>query len=268
MNSFFSPKKVSKSHITEQRFVAYSKANNYIKHLVSFYDQKKDNLVYDESSILHQIFKEQTPVNSIHKLSLMPKSSVACELEDKIKRLNAFHNLSEKKSKKPILREKQPSSLSRKGRNTYFSTKKYNSLLNKLSGYTNSPDQTTFVTTESKYVKKFSEMLADKQRASSQIRAFPKQKFENDSFSALPNNLTPKLGFLDVSRELILPQFPEPSKTTRFPTLKTLKSKKKSLILSSPQENLSLRQKSESKYRIVPYPDYLMSSFKDAEVNT
>lgn len=268
MNSFFSPKKVSKSHITEQRFVAYSKANNYVKHLVSFYDQKKDNLVYDESSILHQIFKEQTPVNSLHKLSLMPKSSVASEIEEKIKRLNAFHNLSEKRSKKPILREKQSSSSSRKVKNTYFSTKKYNSLLNKLSNYTDSPDQTTFVTTESKYVKKFSEMLADKQRARSQNRVFQGLRCENHSFSALSKNLTPKLGLLDVSREPILPQFPEPSKTTRFPTLKTLKSKKKNLIRLNPQESLSPKQKSDSKYTIIPYPDYLISSFKDAEVNT
>jgi hypothetical protein len=106
MNSF-SNKKISKSHITEQRFNPYSKARNYIKHLNTIYDLKQDKDLYDESYRLTQVFQHKTPVNDNHRLSLLPKSAVSSEIQHKIKILNVFHNLSERKMKKIISKTNQ-----------------------------------------------------------------------------------------------------------------------------------------------------------------
>lgn len=278
MNSAFQPKRVSKSHITEKRFVAYSKANDYIKHLVNFYDQKKDNLIYDESSILHQIFKEQTPVNSVHKLSLMPKSSMASEIEDKIKRLNAFHNISDMKIKKSLLQNKKTISSSKRFKNSYFSTKKYSSLLNKLSNITHlteGNEPSTFITNDTKYVKKFSDLLGDRQRARSQNKVSG-DKAEIDITPPLVKDRTPRLGYLDFNQEIDLPKCPGSCATTRFPRLKILKSKKKKS--ESPVRTNGFLEKNSlggildsptaSKYTTNGYPEYLIPNYKDAEVNT
>lgn len=274
MNSAFQPKRVSKSHITEKRFVAYSKANNYIKHLVNFYEQKKDNLIYDESSILHQIFKEQTPVNSVHKLSLMPKSSMASEIEEKIKRLNAFHNISDMKIKKSLLKEKQSISSSKRFKDSYFNTKKYSSLLNKLCNFSHpneDHEQDTFITNDTKYVKKFSDLMNEKRRARSQNKVVNVPKCEIEFSPPLVKDKTPRLGFLDFNQEISLPQYPGSCATTRFPRLKILKSKKKgesSVRNNKFLEKNSLDSPTMSKYTTNGYPEYLIPNYKDAEVNT
>jgi hypothetical protein len=167
MNMTSTSKKLSKSHITEQRFEPYNKARDYVDHLVKFFDRKRDNLIYDESSILNQVFKEQTPVNSLHKLSLMPKSSLAIELSEKMRLVNAFHNLSERKVKKISFREKKSSFLSKRSRNTFFTTKKYKSMLSRLKNdlkITEKNEESTFITSESKYSKRFDEFGTPKKR--------------------------------------------------------------------------------------------------------
>jgi hypothetical protein len=167
MNSTNTAKKLSKSHITEQRFEAYSKARDYVDHLVKFYDRKKDNTIYDETSIMNQVFKDQTPVNSLHKLSIMPKSSVAIELSEKIRLVNAFHNLSERKVKKISFRDKQSKFLSRRSRNTFFTTKKYNSMLTRLKNDLNVTDKyedSTFITNESKLSNRFETVTSPRKK--------------------------------------------------------------------------------------------------------
>lgn len=149
-----SQRAVAKNHITEQRFNAYSKARSYIQHLNNVYDSMHDPLLYDQSLINHKVFKDQTPVNSHHKLSLMPNAIVAANLQDKIKLLNLFHTLSERKMKKNYMKPKSTTPVARKQGNTYFKPKKYSNILVRLSNLksvSNSHDMNlTFVTSSLK----------------------------------------------------------------------------------------------------------------------
>ena len=112
-SSFFS-KKVPKSHISEQRFNPYNKARDFITHLNNLYELKKDSLAYDESCIMNKVVKSQTPLNSVHKHSLLPKSPIASELEKKMQLVNIFHTLSERKIKKNINKNKARTPIERR----------------------------------------------------------------------------------------------------------------------------------------------------------
>lgn len=155
-----SQRAVAKNHITEQRFNAYSKARSYIQHLNNVYDSMHDPNLYDQSLINHKVFKDQTPVNSHHKLSLMPNAIVAANLQDKIKLLNQFHTLSERKMRKNYLKPKSTTPVARKQGNTYFKPKKYNNILVQLSNLksvSNSHDMNlTFITSSLKPPKETS----------------------------------------------------------------------------------------------------------------
>ncbi|OMJ78784.1 hypothetical protein SteCoe_21311 [Stentor coeruleus] len=152
-----SQRAVAKNHITEQRFNAYSKARSYIQHLNNVYDSMHDPHLYDQSQINHKLFKNQTPVNSYHKLSLMPNAIVAANLQDKIKLLNLFHTLSERKMKKNYIKLKSTTPVARK---TYFKPKKYKNILARLSNLkniSNSHDMnSTFITSSIKPLKETS----------------------------------------------------------------------------------------------------------------
>jgi hypothetical protein len=125
-------KSISKTHISEYRFNPYSRARKYVQHLNSLYELKKEKDFYDQSNVLNQIFKQQTPLNCINKLSLLPKSSMSNDTKDRIKLVNEFHNFSDKKIKKNVKNSKSVSPVCRKIQNELFQPKKYLEIMNKL----------------------------------------------------------------------------------------------------------------------------------------
>ena len=123
---------ISKNNISEQRFNPYKKARSYIKHLNNQYDLLQDKDIYDESLILNKVFQQQTPINSMHKLSLLPKSTVAKDILHKMHLVEEFHNLSEKRIKKQSLQSQIFAPNRRKKYEKYFKGKKYSDLVSKL----------------------------------------------------------------------------------------------------------------------------------------
>jgi hypothetical protein len=88
-------KPISKSHITERRFSAYLKANTYIKHLNRIYESTHNPSISDKAYSLSKNFQVQTPSNLDFKVSMLPKSQVSKELEEKTDLLHKYQNIEE-----------------------------------------------------------------------------------------------------------------------------------------------------------------------------
>ena len=97
---------ISKSHFTEKRFSAYLKANSYIKHLNRVYDSSQNPSI-DSAYSFSKNFRSQTPSNLDFKVSLLPRSQISREIEEKTdliqKKLSNHSDLREKKGLKVLI---------------------------------------------------------------------------------------------------------------------------------------------------------------------
>lgn len=260
-----SQKTVAKNHITEQRFNCYNKARSFIQHLNNVYDSKHDPLIYDQSLINHKLFKDQTPNNSNHKLSAMPTAVVAANLQDKIKLVNMFHTLSQRKMKKKHSKPKSTTPIARKQGNGYFKPNKYNKIiitLSNLSSITTTRESNlTFLTSALKNPKESSSYHKDN---ATQTRSYRKNfptindSFKNQgefstNFSCSDQNIDFTSNLLIKSSGSITP-FAD-IYNNRFPYIKKFRGNTESPLCNKQKKELS--------------QNIIVSSFKqDAEVNT
>ncbi|OMJ88317.1 hypothetical protein SteCoe_9727 [Stentor coeruleus] len=260
-----SQKTVAKNHITEQRFKCYSKARSFINHLNNVYDSKHDPLIYDQSLINHKLFKDQTPKNSNHKLSEMPTAVVAANLQDKIKLVNIFHTLSQRKMKKKTSKPKSTTPITRKQGKGYFKPNKYNKIIISLSNIsditTTRGSNTAFLTSALNHPKEYSGYLKNNTtQTKSYKKNFPtiKDSFKNRgefsiNFSCSEQNIDFSSNSFINSSGSITP-FAD-IYNNRLPYIKKIRGNTESPLCKKEKKELSQNIK--------------LSSFKqDAEVNT
>lgn len=92
-------KPISKSHFTEKRFSAYLKANAYIKHLNRVYDSSQNPSI-DSAYSFSKNFRSQTPSNLDFKVSLLPRSQISREIEEKTDLIHKYNKIEEIRPKR------------------------------------------------------------------------------------------------------------------------------------------------------------------------
>lgn len=93
-------KNLSKNHLTEKRFLPYSKASSYIQHMSKLYDSFMESPIPDQAFKQSKGFKVQPPTNFDFKVSLLPKSKISEDLERKKSFYDKFCNFQEPKAMK------------------------------------------------------------------------------------------------------------------------------------------------------------------------
>lgn len=194
----FTSRHVSKDNISEQRFGAYYKARKYITHLNNFYEMQKDKYAYDESLVLNDIFQQQTPENSLRKISLLPKAKVTDKVLEKIKMLNVFQNLSERKIRKTIAKSKEATPVRKKNNGKFFDSKKYTELMLRLNSKNLDLESIekkkvgrgkTEATPRSFSHEKYLKNLGVQDKSNKKLGESPKNSFEFLNSIALPDSL-------------------------------------------------------------------------------
>ena len=108
------------SHIIENRYRSYHRAEDYIKHLNNIYNSHVvTSGIYDEAYYNTYKFRLQPPIeNALYKVSQFPRSKIDKELLKQQELINAFNHISyENKSKnKPRPKSTLPQSYKRHSR--------------------------------------------------------------------------------------------------------------------------------------------------------